>query len=55
MSGEIGPVEPGHEGQDLLRWPATPIDHDEVLVDRFRKYALQRCLHAAALELIPVA
>ncbi len=55
MSGEIGPVQPGHEGEDLLRRPAAPVDHDEVLVDRFRQYALEHRLNAVPVNLVSVA
>jgi hypothetical protein len=55
MGGEIGPIEPCYQGQDLLGRPAPPVDHDEVLMDRFRQDTLQRCLHAMAVKLIAVA
>jgi hypothetical protein len=35
MGGEIGPVKPCYQSQDLLRRPPPAVDHDEVLVDRF--------------------
>jgi hypothetical protein len=55
MGGEIGPIQPCYQSQDLFGRPASPVDHDEVLMDRFRQDTLQRCLNATAVKLIPVA
>ncbi len=54
MGGEVGPVEPGYQGQDLLGRPAPPVDHHEVLIDRLRERPLERFLHAVGVQVVGV-
>lgn len=52
---EVGPVEPGYQGQDLLGRPASAVDHYKVLLNRFWQCALKGCFHALGIQIIPMA
>src|ERR1700733_8855509 len=55
MGCEVSPVEPGYQCQDLLRRPASAVDHYEVLLDRFWQHALEGCFHAPAIQIVLMA
>lgn len=46
MGCEVGPVEPGDQGQDLLGRPASAVDHHEVLLDRLGQRSPEGRFHA---------
>src|SRR5258708_34535826 len=55
MGCEIGPIKPGHQGQDLLRRPPASVDHYEVLMDGLGQRALECFLHAPGVKIIRAA
>jgi hypothetical protein len=52
MGSEIGAVQPGYQGKDLLGRPAPTVYDDEVLADRFRQLALECFLHPLGVEIV---
>lgn len=55
MGGEISPVEPRYQGQDLLGRPAAAVDDDEVLLDRLGQCAVEDRFDALRVQAVLVA
>jgi hypothetical protein len=55
MRGEVRPIEAGYQGKCLLRGPASPTYHDEVLDDRFWQFTAQSLLDLLRVKIVGMA
>ena len=55
MCGEVSPVQSSDQRENLLGWPASAVDHHEVLMERLGQFPVKGCLDAPWVQVVPVA